>query len=633
MIKVQQFFIKYQRIILTINTIMILLAEAFKWLFHINIAYQILMLVIGSIGLIPILMTAISSLKVKLVSVDVLVSLAVIGAIIIGEYNEAAIVTWLFSLGEVLEELTLKKTRKAVADLTKMAPQTALVLQDDGTTEEEDVDFVDPGEKILIKTGDQVPVDGKIVSGSGYLNEANVNGESKPANKKKGDSVYAGTILDDGTLTVETTAAGEDTTFGKIIEMVEEAQDSKSHTEKLINHFAQYYTPAVLVIAIVVGLITKNFKLAITVMVLGCPGALVIGVPVSTVAGIGNGAKNGVMFKGSQVMDATRKVDEIAFDKTGTLTVGYPEINEIHILNGDRNEIINLAVSIEARSNHPLAKAIAKLSDEKINHITTNIIKGKGISATLENDKYYLGNLALIEEHTFVNAKLTKVVNKLGNLGNSIVIFSNTDQSMLAAFGIKDRLRPESKAALLKLKQLGIKKLVMLSGDNQETAKQIAAELPIDEVHGQMLPADKAQFVKNERANGHHIAFIGDGVNDSPALANADVAIAIGSGTDVAVDVADIVLMKNDLRKIDYALAISKRTVLNMNENIAIALLTVLLLFVGLFAGYVEMASGMFIHEFSILVVILNGMRLIKNHSKLDNRQVSKKKKDLEFNM
>lgn len=633
MIKVQQFFIKYQRIILTINTIMILLAEAFKWLFHINIAYQILMLVIGIIGLIPILMTAISSLKVKLVSIDVLVSLAVIGAIIIGEYNEAAIVTWLFSLGEVLEELTLKKTRKAVADLTKMAPQTALVLQDDGTTEEEDVDFVDPGEKILIKTGDQVPVDGKIVSGSGYLNEANVNGESKPANKKKGDSVYAGTILDDGTLTVETTAAGEDTTFGKIIEMVEEAQDSKSHTEKLINHFAQYYTPAVLVIAIVVGLITKNFKLAITVMVLGCPGALVIGVPVSTVAGIGNGAKNGVMFKGSQVMDATRKVDEIAFDKTGTLTVGYPEINEIHILNGDRNEIINLAVSIEARSNHPLAKAIAKLSDEKINHITTNIIKGKGISATLENDKYYLGNLALIEEHTFVNAKLTKVVNKLGNLGNSIVIFSNTDQSMLAAFGIKDRLRPESKAALLKLKQLGIKKLVMLSGDNQETAKQIAAELPIDEVHGQMLPADKAQFVKNEQANGHHIAFIGDGVNDSPALANADVAIAIGSGTDVAVDVADIVLVKNDLRKIDYALAISKRTVLNMNENIAIALLTVLLLFVGLFAGYVEIASGMFIHEFSILVVILNGMRLIKNHSKLDNRQVSKKKKDLEFNM
>ena len=348
MVKIQQFFVKHQKIILALNTVLILFAETAKWLFHINAAYQVLMLIVGIIGLIPILLTAISSLKVKLVSIDVLVSLAVIGAIVIGEFNEAAIVTWLFALGDVLEELTLKKTRKAVSDLTKMAPKTALVLQDDGATEEEDIDFIDLGEKILIKTGDQVPVDGKIVAGSGYLNEANVNGESKPADKKQGDQVYAGTILEDGTLTVETTAAGDDTTFGKIIEMVEEAQDSKSHTEKLINRFSKYYTPAVLVIAIIVGLITRDFKLTITVMVLGCPGALVIGVPVSTVAGIGNGAKNGVMFKGSQVMDAARKVDEIAFDKTGTLTVGHPEVNKIEVLSGNKDEIINLAANIES---------------------------------------------------------------------------------------------------------------------------------------------------------------------------------------------------------------------------------------------------------------------------------------------
>ena len=629
MIKLQQFFIKNQRIILTINTIMLLTAEAFKWLFHINAAYQVLMLVVGVIGLIPILLTAISSLKIKLVSIDVLVSLAVVGAIIIGEFNEAAIVTWLFALGDVLEELTLKKTRKAVSDLTKMAPRTALVLQDDGTTEEEDVDFIDPGEKILIKTGDQVPVDGKIVSGSGYLNEANVNGESKPADKKQGDQVYAGTILEDGILTVETTAAGDDTTFGKIIEMVEEAQDSKSHTEKLINRFSKYYTPAVLVIAIIVGLITRDFKLAITVMVLGCPGALVIGVPVSTVAGIGNGAKNGVMFKGSQVMDAARKIDEIAFDKTGTLTVGHPEVNKIEVLSGNKDEVVNLAANIESQSNHPLAKAMAKLSGQKIDQIETKTVKGKGMIADLDRERYYLGNLALIEENTFANPKLTQVVNKLSNLGNSVVVLANSDQSKLAIFGIKDRLRPEAEIALMQLKQLGIKKLVMLSGDNQETAQQIAADLPIDEVHGQMLPADKAQFVKQEQENGHHVAFIGDGVNDSPALANADVAIAIGSGTDVAVDVSDIVLVKNDLRKIAYALSISKRTVLNMNENIVIALLTVLLLFIGLFEGYVEMASGMFIHEFSILVVILNGMRLIRNHRKVDNHQFSDKEKDL----
>ena len=520
-----------------------------------------------------------------------------------------------------------------MSDLTKMAPKTALVLQDDGATEEEDIDFIDLGEKILIKTGDQVPVDGKIVAGSGYLNEANVNGESKPADKKQGDQVYAGTILEDGTLTVETTAAGDDTTFGKIIEMVEEAQDSKSHTEKLINRFSKYYTPAVLVIAIIVGLITRDFKLTITVMVLGCPGALVIGVPVSTVAGIGNGAKNGVMFKGSQVMDAARKVDEIAFDKTGTLTVGHPEVNKIEVLSGNKDEIINLAANIESQSNHPLAKAMAKLSEQKIDQIETKTVKGNGMIADLDREKYYLGNLALIEKNTFANSKLTQVVNKLSNLGNSVVVLANSNQSKLAVFGIKDRLRPEAETALRQLKQLGIKKLIMLSGDNQETAQQIAADLPIDEIHGQMLPADKAQFVKKEQENGHHVAFIGDGINDSPALANADIAIAIGSGTDVAVDVSDIVLVKNDLRKIADALSISKRTVLNMNENIGIALLTVLLLFIGLFTGYVEMANGMFIHEFSILVVILNGMRLIKNHRKVDGHQFSDKEKDLALNM
>ena len=268
MIKLQQFFMRYKKQLLLVNTILLLLAEGSKWLLHMDLPYQTLMLIVGIVGVLPIALTAISSLRIKLISIDVLVSLAVIGAFIIGEFNEAAIVTWLFMLGDVLEELTLKKTRSAVADLTKMAPQTALVVQDDGSTEKEDVDFIDPGEKILVKTGDQVPVDGKVISGSGYLNEASVNGESKLVNKKAGNEVYAGTILENGTLTVETTAVGEDTTFGKIIEMVEEAQDTKSHTEKLINRFSQYYTPAVLVIAIAVGLITKDLKLAITVMVL-----------------------------------------------------------------------------------------------------------------------------------------------------------------------------------------------------------------------------------------------------------------------------------------------------------------------------------------------------------------------------
>ncbi|KRM06661.1 hypothetical protein FC59_GL001575 [Lactobacillus kitasatonis DSM 16761 = JCM 1039] len=570
------------------------------------------MAIAGVVGVIPIILTAVSSLKVKLISIDVLVSLAVIGAFIIGEFNEAAIVTWLFMLGEVLEDFTLKKTRSAVSDLVSMAPKTALVLQDDGTTEEEDVDFIDPGDQVVIKTGDQVPVDGKVVNGNGNLDEASINGESRLVNKSVGDAVYAGTMLENGNLTIETTAAGEDTTFGKIIEVVEEAEDSKLHTEKLINRFAKYYTPFVLIVAFVVGLITRNFRLAITIMVLGCPGALVIGVPVSTVAGIGNGAKNGIIFKGSQVMDEMRKVDEIAFDKTGTLTVGHPEISAVKVINGDKDEIVKLAAAIEKKSNHPLANTIAKMDPFTID-ADIETVKGKGVIATYEQEKYFVGNLQLVEENTEKNNKLAQIVDDLSNQGNSIVVFSNYDQSQLVVFGIKDQLRPQAKAALLKLKKLGIKKLVMLSGDKQQTAEKIAAELPIDEIHGEQMPSDKANFIKAEQKEGHRVAFIGDGINDGPALANANVAIAVGNGTDVAVDVSDLVLVKNDLKQIAYSFSLSKRTILNMNENIAIALLTVLILFIGLFVGYIEMASGMLVHELSILVVILNGMRLLKN--------------------
>lgn len=612
MVKIQRFFIKYKRQILITITILLILAEIFQWVFKLTLLYQILMAVAGVIGVIPIILTAISSLKVKLISIDVLVSLAVIGAFIIGEFNEAAIVTWLFMLGEVLEDFTLKKTRSAVSDLVSMAPQTALVVQEDGSTEEEDVDFIDSGDQVVVKTGDQVPVDGKIISGSGNLDEASINGESRLVNKGVGDAVYAGTMLENGNLTVETTAAGEDTTFGKIIEVVEEAEDSKSHTEKLINRFAKYYTPLILIIALIVGVITRNFKLAITIMVLGCPGALVIGVPVSTVAGIGNGAKNGIIFKGSQVMDEMRKVDEIAFDKTGTLTIGHPEVSAVRVLNGDKAKIIKLAAAIEKKSNHPLANTIAKMDPFVIDAVVETV-KGEGVIATYEQEKYFVGNLQLVEENTKKNAELKKIADDLSSQGDSIVVFSNQDQSLLAIFGIKDQLRPQAKKALLKLKKLGIKKLVMLSGDKQQTAEKIATELPLDEVHGEQLPSDKATFIKAEQQKGNKVAFIGDGINDGPALASANVAIAVGNGTDVAVDVSDIVLVKNDLKQVAYAFSLSKRTILNMNENIALALLTVLILFIGLFVGYIEMASGMLVHELSILVVILNGMRLLKN--------------------
>lgn len=616
MVKIQNFFNKHRKQLVIIATVLLIIAEAFKFLLDLTLPYQLIMAVVGTVLVIPIVLTAISSLQVKLVSIDVLVSLAVIGAFIIGEFNEAAIVTWLFTLGEVLENITLKKTRSAVQELTQMAPQTALVVDEDGEVHEEDVDFLDEGTKVLIKTGMQVPIDGVILSGKAAINEASITGESKLVTKTESDKVFAGTIIENGVITVKTTAVGEDTTFGKIIELVEEAQDSKTNAQRFLDRFSQYYTPAVLVISIIIGLLTQNLRLAITIMVLGCPGALVIGVPASTVAGIGNGAKNGILFKGSEVMDRFAHVDTVAFDKTGTLTVGKPVVSEVKVINGDKQAIINTSVAIERQSDHPLAKAITSLPTSQDLEVSNfNTIKGQGVSATISNQQYYLGNNTLISVE---NKQLNDAISQLVAQGNSIVIFSSKDQSQLAVFGIKDELRPDAVRALNTLKKLGIKRLVMLTGDNQVTTKQVVSTLPIDEVHAGMLPQDKAEFVKSQQAHGHKVAFVGDGINDSPALSQADVAIAMGSGTDVAMEVSDLVLVKSNLINLATSRMLAQKTLKNMHENIAVALITVVLLFIGLFIGYVEMESGMLIHELSILIVILNSMRLIKYSPKLD---------------
>lgn len=622
MVKIQLFFTKNRRSITMAMTALLLLAEIARFVGHSLVIYQVFMAIAGIIGLVPILLTAISSLEVCLISIDVLVSIAVIGAFIIGEFNEAAIVTWLFMLGEVLEDATLHKTRSAVQQLANMAPQTAQVINDDGTISKEDVDFLDEGSMVLVKAGAQVPVDGKIRKGKALVNEASITGESRLITKETNDEVFAGTILENGMITVKTTATGEDTTFGKIIELVEEAQDTQTKAQRFIDRFAKYYTPLVLLVAIIVGFMTQDIRLAITVMVLGCPGALVIGVPASTVAGIGNGARRGILFKGSDVMDRLRHVDMIAFDKTGTLTIGRPAVKELLVLKGDRQVIIDQAVAIEKKSDHPLAKAITSLPiEQQLTSTNVKTIKGQGLQANISGQEYLLGNLQLVGDLLTDNTELKAASTRLANAGNSLVIFASADHNELAIFAIKDRLRPQTAQALQQLKQLGVKRLIMLTGDNLGTAQEIAADLPIDEVHAGMLPQDKAHFVEEERKHGHRVAFVGDGINDSPALSAADVAVAMGSGTDVAMDVSDLVLVKSDLSNLVTGFALANQTMQNMNENIIIALLTVLLLFIGLFVGYVEMASGMLIHELSILIVILNSMRLIKYSPKVDHRQ------------
>ncbi|PIO86253.1 heavy metal translocating P-type ATPase [Pediococcus damnosus] len=576
-------------------------------------------LVIASIiAATPIIIRAVEALKVRVIGIELLVSIAVIGAFVIQEFNESAIMTFLFLFGSFLEAKTLAKTRESIKTLTEMAPTTAEVVQDDGSVIATDVDDVDEGDVVLVKTGGQVPIDGDIVEGSGYLNEASVTGESKLVTKQVDDGVFSGTILDNGTLKIKATKVGDDTTFAKIVELVEDAQDTKSHAEKFIDQFAKYYTPAVLVLAVLVGLISRDFKLAITVLVLGCPGALVIGAPVSNVAGIGNGAKNGVLIKGGEVVDTFAKVDTLVFDKTGTLTKGNTEVSAIKNYAADQTQGLALAAKLESQSDHPLGRAITTYATQNnvdyqnLTIASNNTVKGQGIEAEIEQHQVLVGNLKLMAaNHVQLTPNQATDLKELQETGSSTVIVA-VDQQVQQIIGVSDVIRDNVKENLAALKRLGIKKLVMLTGDNEITANYVAKKLGIDEVHANLLPENKVTFVKQLKAEGRKVAFVGDGINDSPSIATADIGIAMGGGTDVAIETSDIVLMQSSFQELVHAYGLAKKTVANTRQNIVIAIGTVVFLLIGLIFGYIYMASGMFVHEASILVVIFNAMRLIR---------------------
>lgn len=626
----QKFVLKNKNLISIISLILIVIAFTGHYGFHTNemIIFEIkvfdkiiqttfsdLPLIIASIiGVLPISIQAYQALKVKVVSIDVLVTIAVIGAFFIRNYEESAIVTFLFLFGAYLEQRTLNKTRSAIKELTEMAPESALKLMTHGSFEEVEVDQVLINDTLLVKTGARVPVDGTVIFGEGYINEASITGESLPVSKNIGSFVYAGTILENGTLQIKTEKVGEDTTFGKIIELVEDAQDSKSEAERFIDKFSTWYTPTVLIIGIIVGLITKNIELAITILVLGCPGALVIGVPVSNVAGIGNGARHGILLKGSEVIHDFSKVDSIIFDKTGTLTIGNPEVSK-EIKYSNNTKILSYISSIERESNHPLGKAIINyIGDVELYRVTeTDVVKGSGIVATVDNYRVAIGNVKLMKnQQVILNQQVYEDIKELELKGNSIVLTS-IDGQLVNIMGIKDQIRLGVKTTLTKLKKLGIKNLIVLSGDNQGTVNQVAEELGFSEAHGNMLPEDKSNYVKELQSKGQKVAFVGDGVNDAPSLACADIGISMGAGTDVAIETSDVVLMNSDITKLPHALGLTKATFRNMKQNIIIAIGIVLVLLLSLlFSKWMNMSIGMLVHEGSILLVILNGMRLLR---------------------
>lgn len=568
--------------------------------------------VVGAIltGL-PILFRAIQGLRFKTVGIEVLVSIAVIGASIIGEFSEAAIVTFLFQFGTYLEQKTMKMTRSAIKALTELAPSTAWRIDGD-SVEEIDAEDVEEGDILLLKTGNQVAADGVVVEGEGYLTEASITGEAEPKAKQPGAQVYAGSFVDSGTLKMRAAKVGEDTTFSKIIALVEEAQDAKSPAERFIDRFARYYTPAVVVLSALTLIFTRNPDTAITVLVLACPGALVIGAPIANVAGIGRAAQEGILLKGGDSLHSFVKTDSFVFDKTGTLTVGKPEVVQERRYGG--TDALPLLASAEQSSDHPVAKAILRYARDKgvepcLNCRVQNI-KGLGLTAEVDGKRLAAGNAALMEHEGIPLSE--EVKRDLDALGKTTVVLVAVDGEMRLLLAIADAVKPQAKDWIHALRSLGAKECIMLTGDHAGTAEMVTKECGLDGFEAGLLPQGKLDHIRRLQEQGRKVTFVGDGINDSPALTAADTGIAMGSGTDVAIDCSDVVLMKSDLESLVKAFRLSKKTVAIMYQNIGIALGTVVLLLVGLFADYIHMAVGMLIHEASILVVIFNAIRILR---------------------
>lgn len=577
------------------------------------------------IAIVPIGIKAWQAMMMKTFSIELLVTIAVIGAFFIQEYVESAVVTFLFLFGAYLEARTLEKTRSSLKELFDLAPQEAILLHKDGTRENIDVDFVEEGNRLVVLPGGKIPVDGVIVKGQASVNEAAITGESVPVNKAIDDKVFSGSILDNGYIEIIAEKVGEDTTFAKIIELVEEAQESKSKAERFLDRFANIYTPAVVILSLFVYMFTRDLHLAITFLVIACPGALVIGAPVSAVAGIGNGAKHGVLIKGGDIMERFAKVDTLVFDKTGTLTKGRPEVTDFHNFSSLSNErLLGVIAKAETISEHHLGRTIVKEAENEGIDLTnytiheSEAIKGNGITAKVDQDSIVAGNRKLMRAMGIqINNEAERYAIDREKEGNT-AIFVALNGELAAIISIADQIRDDAKVALQDMRERGVKRIVMLTGDNRHTAEAVANQLGIDEFHAELLPNEKVEYVKKLKAEGAVVAMAGDGINDAPAIATADIGLAMGEGgTDVSMETADVVLMADRLSQYAHAFALSKATIGNMRQNIFIALAVVVILLIGVLAGQVHLAGGMFIHEGSVLVVILNAMRLIGFKTKI----------------
>jgi Zn2+/Cd2+-exporting ATPase len=594
-----------------------------------------------------IALRAVTSLRNRHISIELLVTIATVGALVIGEYWEAAAVTFLFILGAYLEARALSQTRQVLKGLLELTPATAIVIRE-GRQVEVPPHKVFLGETVLVKPGAKIAVDGDVIDGHSSVDESAITGEPMPEEKIAGMLVHAGTVNQDGLLKVRATGVGADTTLARIIRRVEEAQDEKAPTQRFIERFSQWYTPTIIGLSIVAYLISRDIELALTLLVIGCPGALVISTPVSVVAGIGRAAKSGILIKGGEYLENAGKISALALDKTGTLTKGKPVLTDVITLQSvlipalemdtiseedvspvfrdgsqfsrpwseSQEQILRWAAMAESGSEHPLARAILNGADD-LGEITPadnfDTYTGRGVRVTLNGTEIGVGNKELMAKlGVTIPPEAEDHLTRLKSKGKTAVLVSHNGLAV-GILGVADTIRQDAPEMIRRLKNVGLKRVVMLTGDDRRTAQAIAAEASIDDVRAELLPEDKLLAIRALQAEGHIVAMVGDGINDAPALAAADIGIAMGAaGADIAIETADIALMSDDLMKLPEAVRLSKATLRNIRQNVIIALVTVAGLLIGVFFGAVHMSGGMLIHEASVLVVVLNGMRLLR---------------------
>ncbi len=570
---------------------------------------------------VPIAREAVSKLRLKQFSIALLVVLASIGAIIIGEAWEAAVVTVLFSLGGWLESRTLARTRSALKELVDMMPRTARVRRGTEIVEVSAYE-VKQGDVVVVRPGDMVPVDGKVVAGSASLDTSSVTGESMPSEAAVGTAVTSGSVSLGGYLEIEADRVGADTTFSRLIYLVAEAGDQKPRVQRTLDKFAQWYTPSVIIASVSVFAVTRDAHLALTFLVIACPGALVAAAPVATIAGLGSAARRGVLIKGGERLERIARIDTVAFDKTGTLTMGKPQVVAVEGFNGRPSaDVLAAAAAAEMRSEHHLATAVlARARTEGVEPLPAldwELRAGQGVVAlTQAGAQAAVGNVALMRALGIdVSPEQLEVMAVREAQGETVTLVSLGGEA-IGLIGIADQPRPEAAAAVVALSDAGIKNVVMLTGDNERAALHVAGMLGIEpkNVKSGLMPDDKVQAIRELQHSGARVAMIGDGINDAPALAMADVSISMGAAaTRVAMEAADIALMGDNLLRIPQAFAHSRRMIRVIEQNVAVAVIVVAILLVGVLVGRVHLASGMFIHEASILVVTLNGLRLLRH--------------------